>query len=457
MPGPPASRAAIEPLRSASPGPVALALSARSSSELRGKARRQAQSLVESSARIALVCDRANAARRPGPYRLVATGDSRTALAKQLAACAAGREVPGAHSGVARGPAGTRVVFLFTGIGAEFAGMGRDLFATEPVFRRALEECHAIYRALTGLPLLSSAEPPFGRGCPLEETHFTQPAVFALEYALSELWRSWGVEPSAVMGHSLGEDAAACTAGAISLADALRLVVARADLMAALPEGGAMVAIFADEHAVRRIVSTCRAEVSIAAVNAPDNVVVAGEAGAVDGVLAQCAREHLRTRPLRVTRAFHSALMDPMLGAFRRVAAAVTFRPARIPLVSSVTGRWATARELSDAAYWTRRIRETTRFADGIGMLYEQGYRTFVEIGPHPTLLRLARRSAPDPGAAWLATLRRDARDRDVTLSSLATLFVRGIDVRWPQLDRPGPHAGRYAAARLSATPEVWR
>jgi acyl transferase domain-containing protein len=444
-------------LRSASPAPVALALSAASAAQLRDRARRQARSLVDSSARIALACDRVNGVRHPGPHRLVAIGQSRTDLARQLAACATGRTGAGSIAGVSRGPAEARVVFLFTGIGAECPGMGRDLFASEPVFRRALEQCDAIYRSLTGRKLLSSADPPFGPDCPLEETHFTQPAVFALEYALTALWRSWGVEPAAVLGHSLGEDAAACAAGVISLADALRLVTARAELMSALPEGGAMVAIFADEAEVRRLAAPWRGEVSIAAVNAPDNVVVAGGAAAVDAVVARCASGHLRTRALRVTRAFHSALMDPMLGAFRRVASAARFHQARVPLVSSLTGRWATSRELSDPDYWTRRIRETMRFADGIRMLHEQGFRTFVEIGPHPTLLRLARRSAPGRDAAWIPTMRRDASERDVTLESLAALFVRGIDVRWPRLDRLPLQAGRPPALHAAHPGEAWR
>jgi acyl transferase domain-containing protein len=408
-----------------------------------------------SSARIAVACDRANGARPSGPHRFVALGESRTALAQQLAGCAAGLSVGGAMAGVARTAAEAQVVFLFTGIGAEFAGMGRELFATEPRFRRALEECHAIYGTLTRRPLLSRTDAPFGSDSPLAETHFTQPAVFALEYALAELWRSWGVEPAAVMGHSLGEDAAACVAGAISLEDALRLVVARAGLMAALPEDGAMLAVFAEEAIVNRLIASRRRGLAIAAINAPDNVVVAGDRAAVNALIAECARTHVRTRPLRVTRAFHSALMNPMLDAFQRIAARVAFRPARIPLMSSVTGRWAEGRELADPAYWTRRIRDTVRFEAGIRMLYEQGFRTFVEIGPQATLLRLAARTIPDPAASWLPTVTREGHDRELALSGLATLFVRGVDVHWPALDGLPVRASGSRAPRWPSA-EVW-
>lgn len=454
--GPPASRPAFESWRTATPGKVALALSARNASELRAKARRQAQSLAESPARIAVACDRANGARRPGPHRFVAIGDSRTALAQQLAGCAAGATGEGAMAGVVPVPADPRVVFLFTGIGAEFAGMGRELFATEPVFRRRLEECDAIYRSLTNRPLLSTAQPPFGADSPLAETHFTQPAVLAVELALAELWRSWGVEPAALMGHSLGEDAAACVAGVISVADVMRLVTARAELMAALPPGGAMVAVFAEEAVVRQIAAPWPPAVAIAAVNAPDSVVIAGNEAAVDAVVTRCTREHIRVRPLKVTRAFHSALMDPMLPAFQRIAARTPLDRGRIPLMSSVTGRWATSQELTDPAYWTRRIRETVRFADGIWTLYEQGYRTFVEIGPQPTLSRLAARTVRQAGASWLPTLTRDRRDRDVAVSTLAALFVRGVDVRWPLLGNQPDGARRSHLAPWSPAAGGW-
>ena len=329
------------------------------------------------------------------------------------------------------------VVFMFTGLGSEYAGMGRRLFACSSVFRREMEACDAVYRKVTGTPLLVTADPPFGDGALLRRTAHVQPALFAFEYALAQVWRAAGVEPAATIGYSLGEDVAACVAGAVSRDDCLAFVAARARTVEQFDGGGGMVAILASEARVRQFIAAYPG-VAVAAVNGRDNTVVAGPAPALDALLAGLALHRVRARRVPIAHAFHSPLMDPLVARVERDAAVLAFGQADVPVVSTATGQWATPNDLADARVWSRRIRETVRFSDALGLLYAQGFRVFVEMGPHPVLLSIASRCLDAADLVGIPALRRDADDVAMTAAGLSTAFVNGVDVPWARFETSG-------------------
>ncbi|MGX1800657.1 acyltransferase domain-containing protein, partial [Streptomyces albidoflavus] len=314
-------------------------------------------------------------------HRLAVAGSSREELLAALER-PAGAPDPAAPGG--------RLALLFTGQGAQRAGMGRELYAAYPVFADAFDAVCARVDGELGTPLKAVVfEDEDGL---LDRTRFTQAALFAVEVALFRLLESWGVRPDALLGHSVGEIAAAHVAGVLDLDDACTLVAARGRLMDALPEGGAMVAVEATEEEVRAALVD---GVSLAAVNGPRAVVVSGEAAAVEQVAATLAGQGARTKKLTVSHAFHSALMDPMLDEFRQVAEALTYENARVPVVSNLTGEVA-GPELSTPGYWVRHVREAVRFADGARALRALGVTRFLELGPDGVLTAMARTTLPD-------------------------------------------------------------
>jgi myxalamid-type polyketide synthase MxaB len=383
------------------------------------------------------LCYSANTGRSHFSHRLAATASSREEMHRRLASAESGTPARGVKKAKLKGLAGRRVAFLFSGQGSQYAGVGKELFETEPSFRRILEECDEILRDELSVPLLSVL---FDEGpeSSIAETAHTQPALFALEYALASLWRGWGIEPSILLGHSIGEYVAACLSGVFDLADGLKLIARRARLMQGAPGTGAMAAIFAPPSLVEPVLSSAPDRVAVAAVNGPQNTVISGDAETVERLIGEFERGNLRTRLLRVSHAFHSPLMEPVLDEFERLAGQMSFRPPRIPMVSNLTGRL-----LDDGApeanYWRRHLRGTVRFADGMRTLAEQRADVFLEIGPSADLLAMGRQCLPDASGPWLPSLRKGRSDWDVLLGSLTDLYLLGANVDWSGFDRDWP------------------
>jgi len=378
------------------------------------------------------VCHTAATGRSHFEHRLAVAAATAAEAATTLRAIGNGAEPKEGMRG--RAQAHPRVAFLFTGQGSQWVGMGRQLFETQPVYRAALERCREILRSELDRDLLEVMFAEEATGL-LDETGYAQPALFAVEYGLLQLWRSWGIEPAAVLGHSIGEYAAAFAAGVMSDEEALRLVAARGRLMQALPQEGEMVALSCGEEAAAAAVQANAGEVWVAAVNGPADVVISGRREAVGAVCAALEGEGIEGKRLRVSHAFHSGLMDPMLDDFERAARGMGYERPKIPLVSNLSGGVA-GDEMQTAAYWRRQLREPVRFGAGVRTLVAAGYNVLLELGPHPALLTMAAGAGAE-GQLWLPSLRRGRGDWEVLLESLGRLYVAGGSIDWSGFDRP--------------------
>jgi len=396
-----------------------LVFSARTPEALRDLGERYLDLLRAASASPADICATA-AFGRPGfPERIAVAGRTAAELAESL------------KKRLARGLATTTsardkgVVFLFTGQGSQYPGMGKGLYNAWPAYREVLDHCDRLFSPYLGR---SIRELMHGDDeALLASTRHAQPAIFSLQYALYKLWESWGIRPAAAAGHSIGEFAAACLAGVLSLEDAVYLVARRSALMDSLPGGGLMVSFHATEAEVAPLVAARADKVAIAALNTPRSVVISGESEAVRQIAGQLELTGKRPRYLSVSHPFHSPLMDPLLEPFEQAAAAVRASSARIDLVSGLTGKVATGDDCCSPRYWRRQLREPVRFGAALETLLQEGYAAFVEIGAAPILSAFGKTISADPGHAWLPSLRPGHDDLRQIAGSLCMLAERGV------------------------------
>jgi acyl transferase domain-containing protein len=413
-----------------------LTLSALEAKPLRELAGRYSDFLA-SGPEVHSVCFTSNTGRRHFRHRLAVVATTVAELREELSTFVQERESPGLFTGELHGETPSGVAFLFTGQGSQYAEMGRELYETQPVFRAVLDQCASILGPLLEKSLLDVLYAPEFAGL-VHETAYTQPGLFAVEYALAKLWESWGIRPTAVLGHSVGEYVAACVAGVFSLEEGLELVAVRGRLMQALPSGGGMVAVFAEEERVRAALAGAGGEVGVAAVNGPQHTVVSGRSEKLEAALGPLAAEGVRLEKLKVSHAFHSPLMEPMLGEFRRRLDRVEFRRPEIPLISNVTGEFASA-AIASAEYWVEHVLRPVQFAAGMRRLGGGDYGALLEIGPHPVLLGMGQQCVTENGNGrlWLASLRRGVPEWRQMLLSLGRLYVAGAEVNWEGFDKP--------------------
>jgi len=381
---------------------------------------------------LADLCHSAATRRNPRGLGAAVVAEDRAALLDRLAALAEGQEgVPGVVIGQP-GPSVPRPVFVYAGQGTQWWAMGRGLIGREPVFDAALDECEALFAALGPWSLRAELTQPEA-GSRLDNTAIAQPAIFALQVALTRLWASWGIEPAACVGHSVGEVAAAWAAGVLDLPEAARVIYHRGACMEATPLRGRMLAAALTEAEARELIAPLGDAVALGAVNSPAMVTLAGDGPALEALAAELDARGRFRRFLAVQYAFHSAHMDPVREPLAAALGQVAVRPARVPLISTVTAAEAGAQDF-DAAYWWRNVREPVRFGPAIGHLAQAGFETFLEVGAHPALAAPVTESARAAGVAQplvLASLRREAEDRPTLLASLGALAVRGQAVDW--------------------------
>ncbi|MEU2733458.1 type I polyketide synthase, partial [Streptomyces griseoviridis] len=402
-------------------------LSARSDAALRAQAARLRTRLTTTPPpRPADIALSLATSRAPFPHRAVVLATDPETTEAALTALATATPHPAVLEDTTR-PGST--AFLFSGQGSQRLGMGRELYARFPVFAEAFDAVCAGLDAHLERPLRDVV---WGEDeSVLNGTAFAQAGLFAVEVALFRLVESWGVRPEFVAGHSIGEVAAAHVAGVFSLEDACALVAARGRLMQALPEGGAMTAIEATEAEVLPHLESVEG-VSVAAVNGPTSSVVSGVEAEVESIAGVFREQGRRVSRLRVSHAFHSPLMEPMLDAFREVVEGLSFSEPRLPVVSNVTGRLAESGELASPAYWVRHVREAVRFGDGVRVLVAEGVSRFVELGPDGVLSGMARASADDAADAVFVPLLRKDRDEEATaLAALGRLHTTGVTADW--------------------------
>ena len=369
-------------------------------------------------------------------HRLAVAARSKDELSEKLHSWREGRMSKGLFAGQTSVGRRVKIGFAFTGQGAQYAGMGRQLYELEPRFKAAIDRCAVLMDGELGAALLDVLFGPDSAKF-LSNTRYVQPALFAIEYALADLLHHWGIEPDYVIGHSVGEIVAACVAGVIDLEGAVRFVMARGRLMGELPRGGKMLAIDATAEQAREWLAGNESEASIAGVNGPHSVVVSGTAAAVDRVAQLAAAAGRRAKELEVSHAFHSPLMNPILQELEKVAASLRISAGTIPVVSNVTGDF-----LGDdipAHYWSSHVRQPVLFHQGIGKIIEAGCSVLVEVGPHPALTPAIAAAFDMKKTRCVPTLMREQQDSARILETVASLYVSGAPVN---LDRIFWHAG---------------
>jgi len=411
-----------------------LPLSARSPEALQSLARSWQNFLAtpESAAAVLDVCYTASVRLSHHDHRLAVTGNSPAQLIESLEAFLRGETRPGLSSGRKLAARRRKLVFVFPGQGSQWFGMGRRLFEQEAVFREVIERCDRAMRPYGDWSLLAEIKVTEAAQSRLNEVDIIQPALFAIQVALAALWRSWGIEPQAVVGHSLGEVAAAHVAGALSLDDAVRVICHRSRLFKRTVGQGAMAVVELSIEEARRVLIGSEDRVSIAVSNGPTSTVLSGDPAALAAILDQLQRRDVFCRMVKVDFASHSPQMEPLRADLLQALEGLQPRAESVPIYSTVTGQVSHGLEF-DALYWTRNMREPVLFSTAVQHLVEAGHDIFLEISPHPILLSAMQQGFHHFGqeAAVLPSLRREEDEHTVLLGSLGALYTLGYPVDW--------------------------
>ncbi|QJB46194.1 type I polyketide synthase [Dolichospermum flos-aquae] len=393
---------------------------------------------------IADICFTANTGRSHFDHRLGIIAQSHHHLHRQLEDFRQQTPITSVISGQLTSKKRPKIAFLFTGQGSQYVNMGKELYQTQPVFRQSLDQCAQILSSELEYPLLEILYSQTRENPLINQTACTQPALFALEYALTQLWQSWGIKPDIVMGHSVGEYVAACVAGIFSLEDGLKLITHRGRLMQQLPEDGEMVAVMASGGQVQPIITPYKDQIAIAAYNTANSIVISGAKTAIRDVCNQLESQGIKTKNLQVSHAFHSPLMQPMLAEFATASAQITYKQPQIPLISNLTGKPATA-DITTGQYWVNHICDPVKFADSVTTLNQLGYKIYLEIGPQPILLGMVNQQESPVVPLTLPSLYPKLPDYQQLLQSLATLYTHGVSVNWPEFHQTDTNRRKVA------------
>ena len=430
-----------------------LTLSAKNKSALKDLARKYLELLQQKDCNLSDLCFTANTRRTHFNTRLSCIANSAEDLDLQLNAYINNEEIAGLHY-ISDSSGDRKIAFMFTGQGSQYIGMGEELYKTQPVFKTALDCCADILQTYLDKPLkeilFSSApdSPPFVRGAggdqiaTLNQTQYTQPAIFAVEYALAQLWISWGIEPDYLMGHSIGEYVAAAIAGVLGLEDALKLVAARGKLIQALPTNGGMLAVFSDLETVKKLI-TNHNNVAIAAINSQQNIVISGSKIELNAIAQELTNANIDSTELTVSHAFHSPLMQPMLEEFKAVAKSINYNAPQLGFISTVTGDVIT-QELASADYWLEHIIKPVNFMGGFKSLIEQKVSVAIEVGAKPILASLGNSILNSldikQEPLLLSSLSNKQPDSQVIFNSLAVLCQQGLIIKWQDFYKEHNH-----------------
>jgi myxalamid-type polyketide synthase MxaE and MxaD len=420
-----------------------LPLSARSPEALQSLARSYQDLLIDPESRAAPydVCYGASARRSHHEYRLAVTGNSAARLAEGLETLLRREVRPGLSSGRKLSDRRRKLVFVFPGQGSQWFGMGRTLLKQETVFREAVEHCDRAMRPHGDWSLLAELTATDAAHSRLNEVDVLQPALFAIQVALTALWRSWGIEPHAVIGHSMGEVAAAHVAGALGLEDAVRVICTRSRLVKPTIGHGAMAAVELSIPDARRALVGYEDRVSIAVSNGLTSTVLSGDPGALDTIVSRLQRQDIFCRMVNVDFAAHSPQMEPLCGALERALEGLQPRPASVPIYSTVTGQVSEGVAF-DPLYWSRNLRDPVLFSTAVQQLLEDGHDIFLEVSPHPILLSSIQQDFRHAGkeGAVLPSLRREEDEGKVLAGSMGALYTLGVPIEWSRIY---PEGGR--------------